>query len=76
MAPRLHPVREFFSDAFVAIGVSFLVLSILIAAWLIVAGLPETNPYVGAILSFLLISFFIAGGIVFFVGVIMEKRQE
>jgi len=72
----MHRVREFFSDVFVAIGVSFLALSVLIALLLIIAGLPETNPYVGAILTFLLISFFIAGGIVFVAGVVMERKDR
>ncbi len=76
MPSRIRQLRQFFSDVFVAIGVSFLALSILIAMLLIIAGLPETNPYVGAVLTFLLISFFIAGGIVFFVGVVMEKREK
>lgn len=76
MSPPLHRVREFFSDVFVAIGVSFLALSVLITIFLLIAGLPETNPYVGAILTFLLISFFIAGGIVFVVGVVMERKDR
>ncbi|MBI4333433.1 MAG: hypothetical protein HY673_19380 [Chloroflexi bacterium] len=76
MPPPLRSFREFFSDVFVAIGISFLALSVLVALLLVIAGLPETNPYVGAILTFLLIGFFIAGGIVFFVGVIMERKDK
>ncbi len=76
MTRSLRPLREFFSDIFVAIGISFLVLSILIAILLVIAGLPQTNPYVGAILTFMLIAFFIAGGIVFVVGVVMETKDE
>ncbi|MDZ4247316.1 MAG: hypothetical protein U1D67_09385 [Dehalococcoidia bacterium] len=72
----MNRFREFFSDVFVATGASFLLLSIIGTVLLLIAGLPGNNPYVGAILTFLLFSFFIAGGVVFFLGVIIERKDK
>lgn len=69
-------VRRYFGDAFVAIGASFLVLSVLLAAVFFIAALPEANPYVAALASFLLIGFFIAGGVVFVMGVLLERGER
>ncbi len=68
-------VRSYFGDIFVAIGASFLVLSVLLAAIFFIAALPEANPYVAALASILLVGFFVAGGVVFLMGVVIEKRS-
>ncbi len=69
-------IRSLFGDIFVAVGASFLVLSLFLAAIFLISSLPEANPYVAALVSALLFAFFIAGGVLFFVGVIIERKKR
>lgn len=69
-------MRELFGDVLVAIGASLLVLSLVVVLFIVVAALPETNPYMGVVLLILMPVIFVAGGVVFLAGLILERRPK
>ncbi|MBI2907846.1 MAG: hypothetical protein HYX92_09345 [Chloroflexi bacterium] len=69
-------MRELFGDALVAIGASLLVMSLAVVLFILVAALPETNPYMGVVLLILMPAIFIAGGVVFVVGLVLERKPK
>ncbi len=72
----MNGLKKLFGDIFVAVGAAFLILSVFLAVIFMLSSLPEANPYVAALVSALLFGFFIAGGVLFFVGVVLERRRQ
>ncbi|MDP2743743.1 MAG: hypothetical protein Q8P00_01580 [Dehalococcoidia bacterium] len=63
-------------DIFIGLGLSFILLSLVIAALFFTLPLPEGNTYVGGLLGLLLALFFIGGAVLFIIGILIDRGQK
>jgi uncharacterized membrane protein len=63
-------------DVIIGLGLSFILLSLIIAALFFTFPLPESNTYVGGLLGILLALFFIGGAVLFIVGILIDRGRK